>query len=336
MYLGSVKFFKHLIYLVIILLFFAPIVVSIYLFIQNQQYKKEAQTMLQTLDETTNTLASEVASEPTLEDFAAYIAEEEISTNDILDALNSHDINIEEELVLSDYFTIAEQEHYATLYPELYATPPTEFIVEENTIYFTFDDGPSDMTLSILSILEKQDVKATFFVTQGSGENSAKILQQIVEDGHTLAVHTYSHDYDVIYESVDAYLEDFNAIYNFIYESTGVKAEIFRFAGGSINNHNQHIYRQIIAEMTRRGFVYYDWNVSGEDAAEDASWTSIYRTTLEGIGDKSRAIVLLHDAAWSYNTVVTLEDLIINLKEKGYNIKPLNNDIKPIVFGYVE
>ncbi len=313
-----------------------PATIAIVLFVQNMQYKKSVEAMSQTIEETTTALADEILHEPTLDEIAQYITEQEIPSDELLAALKSYDINIEEQLTLSKYMTVAQREYYATLYPELYATAPDDFIMETNTVYLTFDDGPSDVTLNVLSILKKHEVKATFFVTKGSSENSAAILRKIVEDGHTLAVHTYTHDYDVIYDSVETFLEDFNAIYNFIYESTGVQADIFRFAGGSINGHNQDIYRQIIAEMTRRGFVYYDWNVSAEDADADATWTSIYNSVTDGLEGKDRAIVLLHDAAWSYTTVLTLDDIILHVKEKGYDLKPLTNEVKPIVFGFVE
>ena len=51
-----------------------------------------------------------------------------------------------------------------------------------------------------------------------------------------------------------------------IYEATGVKPQIFRFPGGSVSSYNVGIHQQLIAEMTRRGFVYFDWNVANGDA----------------------------------------------------------------------
>ena len=83
-------------------------------------------------------------------------------------------------------------------------------------------------------------------------------MKAVADAGHTVGVHSISHDYEKVYESVESYLADFNDTYNCIYEATGVKPRFFRFPGGSINNYNRFVYMQIIAEMTRRGFVYFD------------------------------------------------------------------------------
>ena len=136
----------------------------------------------------------------------------------------------------------------------------------DNAVYLTFDDGPSARTDEILEILDKYGVKATFFVVGANEEGDLERMQKIVAAGHTLAIHSYSHDYKKIYASVEAYLEDFNQMFCQIYEATGVKPQIFRFPGGSVNSYNVGIHQQLIAEMTRRGFVYFDWNVANGDA----------------------------------------------------------------------
>ena len=105
-----------------------------------------------------------------------------------------------------------------------------------------------------------------------------------------------------------------------------------------INNYNRLIYPQLIAEVTRRGFTYYDWNVSGEDASTHATWTSIYNNVLNGIENNSshRAVVLLHDSADKQLTVKTVEDIIIALQNDGYTFGQLDNTVKPVTFSYVD
>jgi len=157
-----------------------------------------------------------------------------------------------------------------------------------------------------------------------------------VNAGHTIGIHSISHDYEKIYSSVESYLDDFNETYMCVYNATGVKPQIFRFPGGSINNYNRFTYMQIIAEMTRRGFVYYDWNVSGEDAVHGADWTSIYNNIMSGIKSNTadRAIVLLHDSQSKENTVLVLEDIIDRLLEDGYRFDKLDNTVNPATFTY--
>ena len=228
-------------------------------------------------------------------------------------------------------------EPYMELYPELYAeNPPASFKEDSGTVYLTFDDGPSDRTSDILEILGRYDIKATFFVCGGEDEKSQQLMRDIVNAGHTIGIHSISHDYEKIYSSVESYLDDFNETYTCIYNATGVKPQIFRFPGGSINNYNRFTYMQIIAEMTRRGFVYYDWNVSGEDAVRGADWTSIYNNIMSGIKSNTadRAIVLLHDSQSKENTVFVLEDIIDRLLEDGYKFDKLDNTVNPATFTY--
>lgn len=226
---------------------------------------------------------------------------------------------------------------YTKLYPEMYVeSKPAAFREEEGTIYLTFDDGPSKRTPEVLDILKKFNVKATFFVCGGTSDDAKALMKRVVDEGHTIAIHSISHDYKKIYADVESYLADFYETYMCVYEATGVKPEIFRFPGGSINNYNRFTYQQIIAEMTRRGFVYYDWDVSGEDAVKGADQTSIYSNIMNYISTdgKDRAIVLLHDAADKDDTVAVLPTVIGQLYAYGYKFDKLDNGVKPITFGY--
>lgn len=105
----------------------------------------------------------------------------------------------------------------------------------ERQVYLTFDDGPSSNTDQILDILKEYDVKATFFVVGKTDERSVKAYQRIVDEGHTLAMHSYSHKYDEIYESKEAFAKDLNSLQEYLYETTGVWPRIYRFPGGSSN-----------------------------------------------------------------------------------------------------
>ncbi|MEG2679703.1 MAG: polysaccharide deacetylase family protein, partial [Oscillospiraceae bacterium] len=147
-------------------------------------------------------------------------------------------------------------------------------------------------------------------------------------------IHTYTHEYKNIYASVEAYLDDFNLMYQMVYEATGVKPELFRFPGGSINGYNGALYQPLIAEMTRRGFTYFDWNVSGADARVGATAESITKATLEGLANSYRSIVLLHDAADKDETVRALPAIISGIQQQGFSFAPLTAKTKPIAFGY--
>lgn len=224
---------------------------------------------------------------------------------------------------------------YVWLYPELYAQPWEAAAESEGkTVYLTFDDGPSANTDRILEILEEYGIKATFFVVGRTGQEDQRRMQNIVAAGHTLAIHSWSHDYGKIYASVEAYLEDFNQLYEWIHEVTGVYPQIFRFPGGSVNGYNRGIYQEIIAELTRRGFVYFDWNASAQDAtARPLEPSAIAENCLKGLG-KNSVVVLAHDSAARSTTVDALPQVIEGYQAEGYTFMPLSPGVKPVMMSY--
>ena len=223
---------------------------------------------------------------------------------------------------------------YQALYPDFYA-PQTYSAnsAPSKTAYLTFDDGPSGNTDIILQTLQEENVKATFFVVGTDNADNLARMRRIVQEGHTIGMHSYSHSYKKIYASVEAFLKDMYQVFNLIKDTTGVTPTCFRFPGGSINSYNKAVYKDIKAEMIRRGFVPYDWNVSSGDAST-TKYTPEQLTghVLNGIGSKSRIIVLMHDSSSKENTAQAVRQIIIGIREKGFIFAPLDYQTKPILF----
>lgn len=222
---------------------------------------------------------------------------------------------------------------YADIYPDMMVNAPAEsdYDRELGIVYLTFDDGPSDNTYSILSYLEQYNVKATFFVVPNRSEGCYAKLRAIAAAGHSIGVHSASHVYKDIYSSVEAYLDDFHEAWDIIYDATGIKTEIFRFPGGSVNDFNTETRDKIIQEMTRRGFRYYDWNVESGDV-DGATWTDMYNSIPSDIANCYRSIVLMHDSNSTPNTVLVLGDVLHALVSDGYKFDKINNDTRPVQF----
>ena len=226
---------------------------------------------------------------------------------------------------------------------ESYANVVTGIDTEDNfavegdvhNVYLTFNSVPGENTNAILDVLAAYGVKATFFVSGSEEEGAEAVYQRIVNEGHTIAVHTASHQYTEIYSSVEAYLTDFEKMSSHIESVTGVKPEIFRFPGGSVNTYNSSLYREIIAEMTRRGYTYYDWNVSSGDAAIGVvTKERIISNVLTGSAAQDDAIVLMHDGPGHSATAAALPQIIEGLKEQGYTFDRLDKTVTPWCFGY--
>ena len=293
-YFGSVRFFKNMILLVVIVLIATSIGMAVYFRRSLDRTRQE----LQDIKERAQALEQQMAEE-----------EEKFSS----------------------------ESPYEELYPDFYA--PQELntgTVETGVIYLTFDDGPSARTAEILDILKEKDVKATFFVVGCSDEAGKALLRRIVEEGHTLAMHTYSHNYKKIYASVEDYLADMYQIFSQIKEETGVTPSLFRFPGGSINGYNSGIYQELITEMLRRGFVPFDWNISSKDAASSKAQPAdvLVNNVVTDAKKVSRGVVLMHDAGAKTTTVQALGPMIDQLKDMGFELKALTPDVKPILYGY--
>ena len=185
-------------------------------------------------------------------------------------------------------------------------------------VYLTFDDGPSSNTDQILDILKDYDVKATFFVVGKTDERSVKAYQRIVEEGHTLAMHSYSHRYDEIYESKEAFARDLNSLQEYLYETTGVWPRIYRFPGGSSNTVSKVDMQELIEYLTDIGITYFDWNVaSGDAVSRTLPAETIVNNCLSGIEKQKESVILMHDASNKGTTIEALPQIIEAIQEQG-------------------
>ena len=194
------------------------------------------------------------------------------------------------------------------------------------TIYLTFDDGPGPYTEKLLDILKKYRVKATFFVTNQFPEYTDLIAREYAE-GHTVAVHTYTHDYDYIYSGVEEYVEDFMRMREVIHEQTGEYTNLFRFPGGSSNTISRitpGIMTVLTQAMPDMGFKAFDWNVPSGDAGETRKSDQVYLNVIQRIQqvDYGYAVVLQHDI--KEFSVDAVERIIIWGLNNGYVFAPLD------------
>lgn len=199
-------------------------------------------------------------------------------------------------------------------------------------VYLTFDDGPSSGTDEILDILAEYDVKATFFVVGKTGEWAEDAYRRIVEDGHTLGMHSYTHEYQQIYASLDAYSEDLLVLQDYLYDITGVKSVYVRFPGGSSNKVSRTDMREFIAWLEEAGFTYYDWNISSQDASGvKLTPEQIVNNCLKGLDQKDNVIILMHDAASKHTTVEALPILIERIQAmENTELLPITEDTVPV------
>jgi len=210
-------------------------------------------------------------------------------------------------------------------------TTKEDQIYKGKKVYLTFDDGPSIYTDEILDILAKYQVKATFFVIGKTDEKSKARYKRIVEEGHTLGMHSYSHKYNKIYNSLEDFDKDFTKLRKLLYDTTGYKPMIYRFPGGSNNMVNKHGMDEFIRYLNKKSIAYYDWNVvNGDATGVEYTKQQLIKNVLDGVTTKNTSIVLMHDSAAKRATVDSLPKLLKELTEKGAEILPIDEEVKPI------
>lgn len=197
------------------------------------------------------------------------------------------------------------------------------------TVYLTFDDGPQwGTTDKILDILKEEGVEATFFVTNKGPD---ELIKRMHDEGHTVALHTATHDYARVYASVDSYFNDLNTINERVKRITGEYSYIIRFPGGSSNTISRRysvgIMSTLTNEVVNRGYKYYDWNISSGDAAGGSpppTPTQIKNNVVNSLRKDRINMVLMHDIK-TY-TRDALRDIIRFGKDNGYTFEKITMD----------
>lgn len=202
--------------------------------------------------------------------------------------------------------------HYDVIYKTL---SDEEAYPDYQRIYITFDDGPSSNTDRILDILNEYNVKATFFVV--SNDKYMDDYTRIVNEGHTLGIHSNDHVYSNVYANVDSFSNDIDSVNDFVYNVVGEYASLYRFPGGSSNTLYKGDKAELVKVLNEKNLTYYDWNVTGNDATYGGlSKYQIADNVIKGIGNKTDAVVLLHDAGDKNSTVEALPIIFETLQSK--------------------
>ena len=202
--------------------------------------------------------------------------------------------------------------------------------------YLTFDDGPSQNTIKILDFLKLNNISATFFVTKKT--DYEEVYKRIVDEGHTLALHTTTHDYAQVYRSVDSFFEDLMTVSDYVKSLTGVESKIIRFPGGSNNTVSNRyggvgLMDKIISQVKEKGYIYYDWNVDSTDASRARQDKNvIVDSVLSQAKYQKEANILMHDAAGKGTTVEALPEIVKGLREQGFSFKAITQETTPVQF----
>lgn len=203
----------------------------------------------------------------------------------------------------------------------------TEEKEEARKVYLTFDDGPSKNTKKILDILDKYQVKATFFLTGREDEQSLELYREINERGHTIGMHSYTHKYDEIYKSMEAFEQDLERIQGRIFETLGFTCSLYRFPGGSSNQVSGLDMQEFIRVLNDRKITYFDWNAEcGDASSKSYKVDELVDNVMKDVVKYHTSVVLMHDAENKQNTVKALPKILKQLKALNAQILPIDEN----------
>jgi peptidoglycan/xylan/chitin deacetylase (PgdA/CDA1 family) len=199
---------------------------------------------------------------------------------------------------------------------------------QKPNVYLTFDDGPSTNTDSILDTLAEYNVRATFFCIAREGEENAARYKRIVEEGHVLGMHSYTHEYKTVYADLKSFQNDVTKLSDFLYGITGVRPKYYRFPGGSSNTVSKVSMKKCIRFINESQLTYFDWNAQNDDAT-GKSYTAAQlvnhaMTNVRQAGEN--VVLLMHDEQTKTATAESLPKLIRQLKKANYDILPITDE----------
>ena len=258
---------------------------------------------------------------------------------DITDKVEvSNDININVNGIYNVTYKVSDGINETTVTRKVYVTSGVASLGTENTpgvIYLTFDDGPSNNTPTILNILKKYNVKATFFVVPNNS-NLHYLIKQEYDDGHSIGIHSMSHNYKTVYASDDSVIDDINQVNNVIKNITGEYTYLYRYPGGSSNtvskNYSIGVVSRTAFKIHQLGYHYFDWNISSGDAVNvNLDSNVVYNNVINALSKNRYNVVLMHDS--KLHTANAIEKIIVYGIANGYTFAPITMNTKEVHHG---
>lgn len=336
-----INLYKKIIVIMIVSIIVLPSILCVVLFVRMSGMNREIKSLKSIIEQESildRTTATDEKTEPTTrEDITTGPVDSETENSDQSETTEDETSQETTEEPTEEVTTEGTTEE-----PTSQANPNTsqKALVEQalaegrKVVYLTFDDGPYNNTENLLDVLDRYNVKATFFVIGNKNYNNS--LRRIVNDGHSLGMHTMSHDYSKVYSSVSAMAAEITELQEYLYSVTGYRSHLFRFPGGTSNARTQIPISNFIDYVNSQGIAYFDWNVSSGDGGIVNSADVVYNNVMNGIngvnGSKgvNPAVVLMHDAPGKLTTYEAVPRIIEALQAMNALILPITDDTMPV------
>lgn len=201
-----------------------------------------------------------------------------------------------------------------------------ETLTTGKVVYLTFDDGPGPKVIELLDLLDKYQAKATFFMLEPNMSNHSTALKRMRDEGHALAVHSVTHNVAEVYASPASFVGEMQIAIDRVAEITGVNTRLIRAPYGS----KPYLTEPFQVEINKKQLIYWDWNIDSLDWKKtDGSYVSYTINQIENLVGKEPLVILMHERA---TTVDSIEQLLQYLQSNGYEMRAINEQMKPMQF----
>lgn len=191
------------------------------------------------------------------------------------------------------------------------------------TAYITFDDGPNKNTPEILDLLNKYNMKATFFVLEDRITLYPDVVNRILREGHSIGLHGQSHEKTVFYSSQSSALNEINNTRHTLKELTGYDTKLVRVPYGS----KPYLTKNQYDSLVNSGYNLWDWSIDSTDTHENATVSSIASNTVNTLEESGNCVILFHD---KQTTAKALSRVLAYLKDNNYEIKVIDQNQSPM------
>lgn len=193
---------------------------------------------------------------------------------------------------------------------EKYRTYNAEFLTADGEIRLTFDEGyENGYTSEILDILKEKNVKATFFVTYDYCKSSPELVERMIDEGHTVGNHSYTHP-SFPDCSENEIIEEVMVLHDYVAEKFGYTMTVFRFPKGEFSEKALETVKSLGYTSVFWSFAYNDWDTGNQPDKTEA---------LQKIKDSTHSGIYLLHAVSETNTAI-LGEVIDYWKSEGYTI----------------
>jgi peptidoglycan/xylan/chitin deacetylase (PgdA/CDA1 family) len=195
------------------------------------------------------------------------------------------------------------------------------------TVYLTFDDGPNQYSEELLALLESYHAKATFFLIDKNIRSYPEAVNNMIESGHSVGLHSVSHSVKVFYQSASSVISEMDQVRNTVKDVSDIDTLLIRTPYGSVP-HMQDSYMQAVHD---NGYLMWDWNIDSKDwYYRDRRYVDTSIAQIQAYaGSAEPIVILLHERK---ETLAHLPALLEYLKEENYTMEAIDDTMSPVAF----